>query len=179
MAIIQDWKITSRGTHCAHTETPFEDGDKFFTCIFDDPESDGFIRRDFLAASWKEIEPTLKVRPFSFWKSTFKVPVVVEKNEVLEKNSAEGMLRKMVEADEPRTENARFILALMLERKKTLIPTAEKMTDERKLLLYEHKETGEVFIVVDPQLRLSEIESVQLEVADLLAGRIPAGAEDD
>jgi hypothetical protein len=36
------------------------------------------------------------------------------------------------------------------------------------LLLYEHRKSGEVFIVRDPELRLDEIESVQEEVATLL-----------
>ena len=83
--------------------------------------------------------------------------------------SAEGMLRRMAEEDEPHTENARFILALMLERKKTLIPTDVKDAETRKLLFYEHKDTGDVFIVADPGLHLSEIEAVQREVTELLA----------
>jgi hypothetical protein len=41
-------------------------------------------------------------------------------------------------------------------------------TDGNRLLIYEHRENGDVFIVRDPQLRLSELERVQDEVANLL-----------
>jgi hypothetical protein len=37
-----------------------------------------------------------------------------------------------------------------------------------RLLIYEHRDNGDVFIVRDPQLRLSELERVQDEVANLL-----------
>jgi hypothetical protein len=39
-----------------------------------------------------------------------------------------------------------------------------------RLLIYEHRENGDVFIVRDPQLRLSELERVQDQVATLLRG---------
>ena len=58
----------------------------------------------------------------------------------------------------------------MLERKKILRQTDTKFTDDNKLLIYEHAKTGEVFIVLDPQLKLTEVEAVQTQVADLLGG---------
>ena len=169
MAIVIDWKIKSRSGVCCHTERPFEDEESFFTCIFDDPESDGFIRRDYSLDAWNELSDTLDPPPFSFWKSVYKVPEPEEKEEALPQNSAEAMLHRMIEEDRPATENARFILALMLERKKILIPTEVKKTDTRTLLLYEHKETGSVYIVADPDLKLDEVEKIQEEVSDLLA----------
>ena len=90
---------------------------------------------------------------------------------MVEKEGAETLLRRLVEDEEESTENARYILALMLERKKTLKQTDSRKTDTGKLLIYEHAVSGEVFIVRDPELKLSEIESVQDEVAVLLGGK--------
>ena len=168
MAIILDWKIRTRNPQCEHTGKPFQDGEEFYTCIFDDPESDGFLRRDFSASVWDEARGTLETQPFSRWKSVFQVPVVEEDEPAIRDTSAEGMLRRMIDEDDPNTENARFILALMLERKKTLIPTDVKDTETRRLLFYEHKDTGDVFIVADPQLKLDEIAEIQKEVSELL-----------
>ncbi|MAS91669.1 MAG: hypothetical protein CMO55_00610 [Verrucomicrobiales bacterium] len=169
MAIIQDWKIRSTEAKCEVTGEPFKDKEEFYTCIFDDPESDGFVRKDYSVEAWKEVRPTLEPKPFSFWKSTYKAPVKVEEPKKMEDTSVEGMLRRFIEEDDSKTENARFILALMLERKKVLIPTDSKETETRKLLFYEHAENADVFIVADPGLKLAEIEEVQREVADLLA----------
>ncbi len=166
MAIQQDWKISRRHNKCSQTGTKFADGETFYTCIFDDPESAGFLRKDYSEAAWKELGDTLE--PFSFWRSTCKYPPVEEEPTVIENESAEAMLRRMVEEDDASTENARYILALMLERKKNLLPVGVKETESSRLLLYEHRATGDVLVVRDPQLKLAEVEQVQEEVSRLL-----------
>lgn len=178
MAIVQDWKFRSRSHHCCYTGEPFADGEVFYTCIFIDPDSDGYIRRDYGAKQWKLIRKNLDPAPFSFWKSTYEAPQTEEKTEAIEAHSAEATLRRMIDEGDPATENARFILALMLERKKTLRPVDEKEsdTDGRKIIFYEHKTSGEVFIVVDPQLKLADIEAIQIEVAALLGGKMDEAA---
>ncbi len=72
MAIIQDWKIRTTQAKCELTGESFSDGERFYTCIFEDPdpESDGFIRRDYAIASWEKVRPEISPPPFSFWKST-------------------------------------------------------------------------------------------------------------
>lgn len=169
MAIIQDWKIRSTSARCEVTGEAFHDGEEFYTCIFEDLESDGFLRRDYSVAAWSEIRKNPDPAPFSFWKSVYKAPEKAEVDRRVESTSVEGMLRRFIEEDDPVTENARYILALMLERKKSLLPTDAKETETRTLLFYEHAESGDVFIVADPGLRLDEVESVQREVVDLLS----------
>lgn len=179
MAIVVDWKIKSRSGVCSHTERAFEDEEPFYTCIFDDPESDGFIRRDFSVDSWNELSESLEPRPFSFWKSVYKDKKEVKKEESMKQNSVEAMLHRMIEEDEPATENARYILALMLERKKILIPTEVNRTETRTLLFYEHRDTGSVYIVTDPELKLDEIGQIQEEVSELLAAEEAKAAGED
>lgn len=169
MAIIQDWRIRSTNARCEVSGEPFSDGEDFYTCIFEDPASDGFVRRDFSVNSWRETGRKMNPAPFSFWRSTYKAPAKTPAEEKGSDTSIEGMLRRFIDEDDPRTENARYILALMLERKKILIPSDSKETESRTLLFYEHAENGDVFIVADPGLRLDEIESIQREVVDLLA----------
>lgn len=166
MAIQKDWKISRRHSKCTHSGEKFADGQSFYTCIFDDPENEGFLRKDFSESAWKELSDTLE--PFSFWKTTCKYPKEEIAPEVLGNESAETMLRRMIEEDEATTENARYILTLMLERKKALIPVGVKETESSRLLLYEHRASGDVLIVRDPQLKLDEVEAVQLEVSLLL-----------
>jgi hypothetical protein len=56
----------------------------------------------------------------------------------------------------------------MLERKRVLKQVRTENASGGRLLIYEHRDNGDVFIVRDPQLRLSELERVQDEVANLL-----------
>jgi hypothetical protein len=60
----------------------------------------------------------------------------------------------------------------MLERKKIFVERdVQKTEDGRKLRVYEHKKTGESFLVIDPELKLDELEHVQDEVVVLLGGK--------
>lgn len=185
MAITEDWKIRSRARECCHTQRAFEDGEVFHTAIFPDPESDGYLRRDYSGEAWKELRPHFPAPPFSHWRSTFKIPPPpAEKAEVIEKESAEATLRRLIDEDDPATIHARYILALMLERKRTLIQVDAKEVGETRLLFYEHKGTGDAFIIADPRLKLDEIERIQGDVADLLAGgqapeAAPSGTESE
>jgi hypothetical protein len=84
-----------------------------------------------------------------------------------------------VEEDEDHTENTRYILAVMLERQKILRETDNQRTPNGIIRVYENRKSGEVYIVKDPDIPLSEVEAVQDEVFILLEnnGRSPAPEE--
>ena len=64
--------------------------------------------------------------------------------------------------------NVRFILALMLERKRLLKSVEVKEEEGNRFHIYLHAKTGEIFVIPDPGLHLDQIEAVQTEVAGLL-----------
>ena len=178
MALAESWHVRSRSRECAATQRAFVDGEPIITALFPDPESSGYIRRDYCVDGWKE-RMEAGEKPFSFWKTLFSAPGGNENTTPVEKLSAEEILQRLVEEDEDHTENARFILAVMLERQKLLRETDSQHTPSGILRVYEHRKTGEVFIVKDPNIPLSEIESVQNEVFILLEnnGRTPTPEE--
>jgi len=75
----------------------------------------------------------------------------------------------MIEQDEAHTENTRYILAIMLERKKILVETDSQKTRTGLIRIYEHRHSGEVFIVKDPLIPLREIAPIQEEVQRMLS----------
>ncbi|MES2707755.1 MAG: hypothetical protein V4726_14270 [Verrucomicrobiota bacterium] len=174
MAINENWNIRTRAHVCAHSGTPFKDGEEFVTVLLEEPKTGELLRRDYSLASWKEIEPALTT-PFSFWRSEFTVTKSEARPEIAEKESAETLLRRLVAGDSITTENTRYILAVMLERKKQLKQTGTRETKDATFLIYEHGKSGEVYIIRDPELRLDQIEEVQKEVSRLLAGDQEAG----
>jgi hypothetical protein len=48
----------------------------------------------------------------------------------------------------------------------------KKTEDGLKLRIYEHKKTNQSFMVIDPELKLDELEHVQEHVVALLSGQI-------
>lgn len=174
MALPESWHIRSRGRSCAATDRHFEDGETIMTALFSDPESSGYLRKDFCIDAWKARADTDE-RPFSFWKAVYHAPVAGEKPDAFKKESPEDLLRRLVEEEEDHTENVRYILAVMLERQKVLRETDTQRTPSGILRVYEHRKLGDLFIVRDPDIPLDQVERVQEEVLMLLesGGRMP------
>jgi len=168
----QNWHIRSRAHTCAVTQRPFEDGEVFHTAIYFDPDLNEYARRDICAEVWPAEKEARK--PIAAWRTLYQKVEAEAKPEIAPKASAQELLQRFIEEGDPKTENARYILALMLERKRQLVQTAEKEIDGNKMLFYENKKTGEVFIVRDPELKLDEVAQIQEEVATILAFGGPA-----
>lgn len=162
----EPWSIKSRAHNCAATETPFEEGQKIRAAIFPDLDSSGYLRKDFSIEAWDAMED--RETPFSTWLTTYEPPVIEEKAEDVVDDDPESLLHRMVEEDEEYTENARYILAVMLERKKLLRETDTQSIPSGILRVYEHRKTGDVYIIKDPQIPLSDVDKVQEEIRELL-----------
>ena len=174
MAYADSWHVRSRSRECAATQQPFADGESIVTALYPDPESSGYLRRDYSLQAWADL-PADAEQPFSFWKATYHQPTADGAPDPMEKLSAEELLRRLVEDDEEHTENTRYILAVMLERQKLLRETDSQRTNGAILRVYEHRKTGEVFLIRDPDIPLDQVEAVQNEVMVLLEnnGRLP------
>ncbi|MEI6819867.1 MAG: hypothetical protein WCL19_09730 [Verrucomicrobiota bacterium] len=174
MAFAESWHVRSRGRECAATQRPFVDGESIITALFPDPESSGYLRRDYGVDGW-DAQQESPEKPFSFWRTSYSVPSGTENTDPVEKLGAEEILRRLIEEDEDHTENTRFILAVMLERQKLLRETDSQRSSNGILRVYEQRKTGEVYIVKDPDIPLSQVEAVQNEVILLLEnnGRSP------
>lgn len=160
--LANEWAIKHRSDVCAATQRPFAAGEYFYTLLFH--EMDGFRREDLSEEAWKNRNEN--IRPFSFWKSRYE-PAPPEPPETLAKENAEQLFRRLLSSkDAPR--NACYVLAAMLERKRVLKQIKTESNETGRVLIYEHRENGDVFIVPDPGLRLDELQGVQTEVANLL-----------
>jgi len=156
-----DWEIKSRAHSCARTGRVFEPGETFFTLLV--RQGDGFSREDLCQEAWDSRNDN--IQPFSFWRSKYEPPQA-PRPEPLPHNDAEGLLRRLVAENDPAYQNVRYILALMLERKRLLRPVESSDDD---MLVYEHLASGETFVLANPHLSLEQIPDVQREVSALLA----------
>jgi len=160
-----DWTIQSRSGRCAVTGRDFVEGEFFYTLLF--RERDGFRREDLSEESWKERQlDSASAPPYSFWRTKFEPTPAAP--EALARETAEDLLRRYMTGQDESHANARYILALMLERKRLLKQIEAKEDIHGRTLVYEHVKTGEVFVIPDPGLRLDQLEAVQTEVAALL-----------
>ena len=174
MALNESWHVRSRARNCAATDRPFTDGETIVTALFPDPESSGYLRRDYALEAWNERAGDAEA-PFSFWRTTYAAPADHGDADPVKKLSADELLARLVEEDEDHTENTRYILAVMLERQRVLRETDSQRTADGIIRVYENRKTGDIFIVRDPNIPLDQVEAVQMEVMVLLEnnGRRP------
>ena len=167
----QDWTIQSRGHVCAKTNRAFAEGEYFYALLFLEK---GVYRREDLSEEAFKTRGEEEPRPFSYWRAKY-VPPPPPQAEAVNKQTAEDLLRDYMEETGQEHTNARYILALMLERKRILKEVEVKRGDDGSITrIYEHAKTGEVFVIPDPQLKLAQVEDVQRQVADLLSPPRPA-----
>ncbi|MCX6879792.1 MAG: hypothetical protein NTW21_39210 [Verrucomicrobia bacterium] len=166
MALAEFWHLRSRGRECAATQRPFVPGEPIITALFPDPESGDYLRQDYGLEAW-QARPALAEPPFSSWRTIYAAPGGDKPQEVA-KEDPEDILRRLVEDDLDHTENTRYILAVMLERKRLLRETDTQRTPTGILRIYENRKTGEVYIVKDPDIPLSQVDALQQEVLQFL-----------
>lgn len=170
---MNDWNFQSRARACRACGRGFADRQPYHTLLFE--ERHGYDRHDVCPACWdaQYRHGATERRGFvSHWQGVFAAPPAAPP-EPIPRESAESLLRRLAEQGAAEHHAAMFILAAMLERKRQLKVRGQHRQDGRRIFVYELPRTGEVFTIVDPELRLSELESVQREVAALLARGLP------
>ena len=165
-----DWNIRPRGSVCETCQHPFEDGETCVSSIRQERDDSGapvLVRSDRCRACAKAAPAEDAI---SVWQSPYRAPEPPPPDPA-PKQTVETLLRHLMEGDDAaERQPAIYILAVMLERKRVLIERdVRSQPDGTAMRMYEHRRTGEVFFVIDPGLRLDQLEPVQREIADLLA----------
>src|SRR6266478_5570037 len=139
-----EWDIQSRADACTVCQRPFADKEAYHTLLGVDAAA--YTRRDLCGACFANSSRDGVV---SYWQGEYKLPPPPPP-EAIQKETAETLLRKLVESTDPSHAAARYILAVMLERKRIL---KHRDTDHKKdggdELVYEHGRTSESLTVPD------------------------------
>lgn len=168
-----EWNIQSRAHACTACGKSFADKEVFHTLLFD--EKAEFRRSDVCQACWEKqySDGARERRGFiSYWHGVYHVPP--PPTEAIQKETAETLLRKLIELNDPRYISAGYILAVMLERKRLLKVKEQLLREGQRVFIYEQPGTGDLFTIIDPGLQLNQLEAVQHDVADLLEHGLPA-----
>ena len=158
-----EWDIQPRSNSCSACQKPFGDKQVYHTLLA--MSADSYTRRDLCGAC---VAAVSRDGVISYWQGEYKIPPPPPR-EPIQKETAETLLRKLLESNDPTQAAALYILAVMLERKR-ILKHRDTVTDAsgEELLVYEHAQSGESFTVPDPHLRLNQLAEVQQRVAELL-----------
>jgi hypothetical protein len=170
---MNEWNITSRSHSCETCGKTFADKEHYHTALFDHKHE--LKRSDICLDCWQKGDPegiSQRKGFISIWQGIYEAPTPVA--EVIQKDTAETLLRKLIELNEPRYIPAGYILAVMLERKRLLRIKEQFKRDGKRVFIYEQPKTGDIFTIVDPDLQLDQLAEVQRDVSNLLENGLGA-----
>jgi len=173
-----EWNIQSRAHACQGCGKHFIDKQPYHTLLLEDRQQ--YLRQDICDACWQTqfVEGASDRKGFiSQWQGVYHAPPPAPP-EAIQKESAESLLRKLIESGDPKHGPVCFILAVMLERKRLLKVKEQSQRDGHRVFVYEQPKTGDLFTITDPNLQLNQLEEIQRATAELLAhGLNPPPAE--
>jgi len=165
---MNDWNIQSRALACEACAQPFADQQVLHTLLFDE-HAENLRRMDVCEGCWQsQFSDGARERKgfISHWQSVYEAPAPAV--DPIHKETAETLLRKLIEQNDPRYAPVAYILAVMLERKRLFKVKEQIVRDGKRVFIYERSGSGDVFTIADPALRLDQLEAVQRDVAALL-----------
>jgi hypothetical protein len=168
---LEQWKIEPATRRCAKTGEELAEGCEFYTVLFE--EGEGFRREDYSLEAW-EGPPE---GAYCHFRS--RVPIREKKQRLLvDDDMLINFFVRLAEAEDAGKLRFRFVLALILMRKRILKFEETVHEDDRELwrmrLTREPSDPSaskdDVQIVVNPHLTEEQIESVSQELNVILHG---------
>jgi hypothetical protein len=156
-----EYQIESNTRQCAVSGRELKAGQRFFSVLLD---QDGkFLRKDYSSEAWQgPPEGT-----FSFW--TGKIPAG-DTNRVpkIDEETLVDCFERLENEQDPSRVRFRFVLALLLMRRKKLKFEETIHEGDQTLMCLRSSRTRELYRVLDPHLSEDEMAVVQEEVFRVL-----------
>lgn len=160
---MSDYEIAHQTGVCAVTQRTLRPGEQFYAVLFDTP--DGFERRDYSAEAWQNPPEGY----FSYWKS--RVPQKQERKRLFVNNDVMvDLLLRLTDREEEVKQHFRFVLSLILMRKRLL--KYEQTVHEDGIEYWHMRLTRDqsMHAIVNPRMTDDQIAAVSAELGAILHG---------
>ncbi len=167
-----EWDVAKSSGQCSRCDAELTEGQEYYAVLLETPE--GFERQDFCRACWDE-QPAER---FCFWKS--RMPVREEKHKSLLVDDAVliNFFERLERETDPVRVRFRFVLALILMRKRLLRYEDTVRKDDAEIWQMRLTGTSSVHEVVNPKLSDEEITEVSGQLGVILRGDVAGDLAD-
>ena len=156
-----EYQIQPSTRRCAASGRELKPGERYFSVLLD--EGSKFVRRDYGAEVWQG--PPADA--FSFWAG--RVPAADgRRRPPIDDDMLLECFQRLEGRTEPAGENFRFVLALLLMRRKRFKLEEARNEDGREVLCLRCGRTGTRYEVANPRLTDEEMAAVQEDVFQAL-----------
>lgn len=156
-----DYQIQPHTRRCAATGRDLQPGERYYTALVE--EGDLFVRQDFSSQAWQGPP----AGAFSFWSGRVPQPNETAKPR-FDDDVLEECFQRLQEQGERSRVNFRYVVALLLIRRKRLRFEQTIDADGVEQLELSNIKTGEKYLVLNPQLTDEQMAEVQSEVFRVL-----------
>ena len=158
---MDQWDVQRSGGRCCGSNRELAPGEEYYAALVD---ADGsFTRADYSQEYWDAQHPEV----FSFWKT--RVPQPSEKGRLfVDDRVLLDLFERLGNETEPLRVNFRFVLTLILMRKRLLKYEQTRHEADREIWLLRRSGTTDVYEVVNPQLDEAQIQQVSDELSTIL-----------
>ena len=168
----QQWEVEPTTGRCVVTGRSLEEGEEFYTVLFEEGES--FRRVDYSLDAWEGTPDG----SYCHFKS--RIPIRKKRKKLLVDNEVlVNFFVRLADETEPVRAQFRFVLALILMRKRLLRYEGSAVEDgvETWAFLLTHDQTRHR--VINPRLSDDQIEGVSKELSAILHGDMGEWADED
>ena len=157
-----EWEIEKPLGQCCGTDRQIQPGEEYYAALI--KTGDGFARRDFSAEFWESNHPEV----FCYWKTRLAEPNQ-KKKLFVDDDMLMAFFERLGSDTEQEKVNFRFVLALILMRKKKLKYDTSRTEDGKEIWVL--KITGEKTTadVVNPHLAEEQVEQLSGQVEQIMA----------
>ena len=158
---MSEWDINKPLGQCFGTSREIEPGEEYFGALVRTEE--GLQRRDFCADYWESEKPDV----FCYWKT--KLPHPNQKKQLfVDDQMLMAFFERLEKETEPEKVNFRFVLALILMRKRILKYDDTRIDDGREIWRLRIVGDKQIAEVVNPHLDEGQIEELSSQIGEIL-----------
>lgn len=158
---MNDWAINKPLGQCYGTGQKIEYGQEYFGALVQTEE--GLQRRDFSAEYWESQKP----ETFCYWKT--RLPKPGQKKQLfVDDQMLMAFFERLGKETEPEKVNFRFVLALILMRKRILKYEETRTDGDTEVWLLRTVGDRQTAEVINPHLDEEQIEQLSSQIGEIL-----------
>ncbi len=158
---MDEWEVNKPLGQCCGTGKVIEPGEEYFAALVETNE--GLQRRDFCADYWNSSKPEV----YCYWKS--KLPDPDQKKQIfVDDDMLMAFFERLAEETEQEKINFRFVLMLVLMRKRKLKYDSTKTEDGQEKWRLRIVGMNDYAEVINPHLEEEEIEQLSSQIGEIL-----------
>ncbi len=158
---MDEWEIDKPLGHCSGTGREIGCGEEYYAALVETEE--GFQRRDFSAEYWQEEKPSV----FCYWKT--KLPDSDKKKRLfVDDEMLMAFFERLAEESEQEKVNFRFVLMLVLMRKRRLKYDSSRIEGDKEIWRLRIVGEQEFVEVLNPHLDEEQIEQLSSQIGQIL-----------